>query len=86
VLTAFHTNSRGFKTTFDQLSAEKGLAFYDRHDDLETLLKNIVDLYKDVLRYVSELVDCIPGIGLVLDPSMSLLLPLIPRRLLTDLH
>ncbi|KAI0257619.1 hypothetical protein BJV78DRAFT_1115668 [Lactifluus subvellereus] len=67
-LTAFHTNSRGFKTTFDQLSAGKGLAFYDRHSSIETLLKGIIDLHKAILSYTTEILDCDPELGPIFGP------------------
>jgi hypothetical protein len=85
-LTAFHTNSRGFKTTYDHLSAKKGLDYYDQRDLVERLLREIIELHKELLIYLDKLVDSIPGIGPVLGPSMSPLLPLILLRLLTDLH
>lgn len=86
MLTAFHTNSRGFKTTFDQLSAGKGLAFYDRHNSIETLLKGIIDLHKNILSYTTEILGCDPDLGPIFGPSTSLLLPLILLRLFTELH
>ena len=71
-LTAFNTNSRGFQTTLHQLSADKGRAYYDNKDYIETLLKDIINFHKDVLSCFTELVYGIPELGPILGPSMSL--------------
>ena len=70
-LTAFNTNSRGFETTLKQLSADKGRAYYDNKDSIETLLKDTVDFHKDVLSCFTDLVYGIPELGPILGPSTS---------------
>ena len=70
-LTAFNTNSRGFSTTLNQLSADKGRAYYDNRDSIETLLKDTIDFHKDVLSCFTDLVYGIPELGPILGPSMS---------------
>ncbi|KAI0271354.1 hypothetical protein BC834DRAFT_437858 [Gloeopeniophorella convolvens] len=67
-LTAFYTNSRGFQTTLAQLGADKGLAFYNHEDTLETLLKDIVNAHKNVLSSVTELTYSVPVLGPILGP------------------
>jgi hypothetical protein len=70
-LTAFNTNSRGFQTSLNQLSADKGRASHDNKDSIERLVKDIINLHKDVLRCFTELVYGIPELGPILGPSMS---------------
>ncbi|KAA1468243.1 hypothetical protein DENSPDRAFT_877951 [Dentipellis sp. KUC8613] len=67
-LQAYKTNMLGFQSVFAQLGADKGLANYDKTDDLETLLKNTVNLNKDTLKSVNEMIDAIPTIGPLLGP------------------
>lgn len=61
----------GFQTALAQTGSDKGLANYDRTNDLETLLKDTVDLTKDTLNAVDLLVHNIPILGPILDPSAS---------------
>jgi hypothetical protein len=51
------------------LGRDKGLANYDRNNDLETLLKDIVNLNKDTLSSVTLIVYGIPLLGTILGPS-----------------
>lgn len=67
-LAEFNTNVRGFQSTLGELSSGKGLAFYDSNNDLETLLKNIVNANKSALGAVSKIVDNIPILGPILGP------------------
>ena len=67
---------RGFRDNMDRtqgilggLGRDKGLANYDRNNDLETLLKDIVNLNKDTLSSVTEIVYEIPILGPLLGPS-----------------
>lgn len=67
---------RGFRDNMDQaqgllgdLGRDKGLANYDRNNDLETLLKDIVNLNKDTLSSVTDIVYEIPLLGPILGPS-----------------
>ncbi|KAH9082142.1 hypothetical protein EDB83DRAFT_2512936 [Lactarius deliciosus] len=69
-LTAFNTNSRGFETTLKQLSADKGRAYYDNRDSIETLLNNMIDFHKDVLSCFTDLVYRTPELGPVLGPTI----------------
>jgi hypothetical protein len=72
------TEARGYQSNFlelqsllDQLGSDKGLANYDDTNDLETLLKNIVNLNKCLLTEVYDLINDIPVLGPVLGPSKS---------------
>ncbi|KAF8271456.1 hypothetical protein EI94DRAFT_1827650 [Lactarius quietus] len=69
-LTAFNTNSRGFETTLNQLSADKGRAYYDNKDSIETLLKDTIDFHKDVLSCFTDLVYVMPDLGPILGPTV----------------
>jgi len=67
---------RGFRDNMDRaqgilgdLGRDKGLANYDRDNDLETLLKDIVNLNKDTLSAVNDIVYEIPLLGSTLGPS-----------------
>lgn len=51
------------------LGRDKGLANYNRNNELETLLKNIVNLNKDTLSYVVAIVYEVPLLGPILGPS-----------------
>jgi hypothetical protein len=78
-LTDFHTNSQGFTTTLRRIDAYNGRAHYDGYP-VETLLKKFIDLHKDFLRDVTELIKCYPFLGPLLGPSTS------PLLLLLGLH
>ncbi|PCH33631.1 hypothetical protein WOLCODRAFT_160220 [Wolfiporia cocos MD-104 SS10] len=67
-LEAFHTNFLGFQTTLAALAADKGLADYDKSDELETMMKDTVNAVKYILRDTDELVYSIPGLGPMLGP------------------
>lgn len=68
-LTSFHSNILGLQDILSQLGADKGLANYDRTDDLETLLKNTVNLNKSALSSVDTIVYNLPLVGKTLGPS-----------------
>ena len=70
-LTDFHTNSRGFANTLHNLGADKGREHYDESDPIERLIKDDIDLHKDVLGYVNELCRRNPSVCLYLGPSTS---------------
>lgn len=59
------------RDAFAPLSRDKGLANYDRNSDMETFLKNMVNLNKDALNYISELTDSLPILGPLLGPGKS---------------
>lgn len=67
---------RGFRDDMDRaqgllgdLGRDKGLANYDRNNDLETLLKDIVNLNKNTLSSVTDIVYEVPLLGPTLGPS-----------------
>ncbi len=75
-LTGFNTNMDNFKTalvdaTSSSGTSDKGLANYDSTNDLETLLKEAINLNKGVLKATYQLVDALPVIGPILGPSKS---------------
>lgn len=68
-VTAFHSNLLGFQSVLQELGADKGLANYDRTNDLETLLKDLVNANKYLLKDIDDIVYDIPGLGSTLGPS-----------------
>ena len=68
-MTAFRENLNGFQDILAQLGADKGLANYDRSDQIETLLKNVVNANKYLLKDVDVMVDQLPAVGGTLGPS-----------------
>ncbi|KAI0365244.1 hypothetical protein BV20DRAFT_973430 [Pilatotrama ljubarskyi] len=65
---AYQDGLLGFQALLAQLAADKGLANYDRTDELETLLKNLVNLTKNTLKAIDILVYNIPVFGPELGP------------------
>lgn len=63
---------RGFQTALAQIGSDKGLANYDDKNNLETLLKDTVNLNKDALTAVDVAVYYLPILGPTLGPSASL--------------
>lgn len=78
-LTSYQNNQQGFQRALAQMGggggSDKGLANYDKNNDLETLLKNFVNLNKDTLSDIDKLVYSIPGLGPILGPSECLSTP-----------
>lgn len=68
-LSSFHTGLAGAQSTLRDLGRDRGLANYDRNNDLETSLKHLINLNKDTLKAVDEIVYQIPGLGPILGPS-----------------
>lgn len=68
-LTGFHTNMLGIEAILKELGADNGLANYDRTNDLETLLKNIVNVNKDTLSFITTITYNLPIVGSTLGPS-----------------
>ena len=66
---AFKDNTLAFSVILARLAADKGLANYDRRNELETLLKAYVNLHKRVLAYIYKLIADIPVLGPILGPS-----------------
>jgi len=67
-LTAFHSNVLGIQDIMSQLGTDKGLLNYDRTDDLETLLKDVVNINKNALSSVNTIVYNLPIVGKTLGP------------------
>ncbi|KAF8973937.1 hypothetical protein BDZ97DRAFT_408144 [Flammula alnicola] len=67
-LSAFNTNLSGFKDTLAQIPSDKGLANYDRTNDLETLLKNLINAIKNILSSTTSVVYNLPIVGPTLGP------------------
>ena len=68
-LNDFQLDVLGIKEILQTAGADMGLAFYDRTNDVQTLMKNVVNLHKDVLKATTILVDNIPVLGPILGPS-----------------
>ncbi|KAL1707317.1 hypothetical protein EV121DRAFT_255912 [Schizophyllum commune] len=67
-LNDFQLDVLGIKEILQTAGADRGLAFYDRTNDVQTLMKNVVNLHKDVLKATTILVDNIPVLGPILGP------------------
>ncbi|OJT12918.1 hypothetical protein TRAPUB_10483 [Trametes pubescens] len=67
-VTSYQDGLLGFQNVLAQLGADKGLENYDRANELETLLKDLVNLSKDTLSYIDQLVYQIPVLGPLLGP------------------
>ena len=68
-LTAFYTSAQGFQGLLANLFADKGLANYDKTDELQTTLKDFVNANKDALKAVSDIISNDPTLGPILGPS-----------------
>lgn len=68
-LTGFQTNLQSAVNLLSQLAADKGLANYDKNNGLETMLKNVVNMNKNVLSDATTMAYNIPDLGPVLGPS-----------------
>ncbi|KAI0655075.1 hypothetical protein C8Q70DRAFT_924100 [Cubamyces menziesii] len=66
--TGFQDGLSSVQSILVELGADRGLANYDPNDELETLLKNIVNLVKDTLKTVDNLVYQVPLLGPLLGP------------------
>ncbi|KAI0825139.1 hypothetical protein BC628DRAFT_1419498 [Trametes gibbosa] len=67
-VTAYKDTVANFQSILLQLGADKGLANYDRSDQLETLLKEILNVNKNTLSTISALVYNVPTLGPILGP------------------
>ena len=54
---------------FANIGADKGLANYDKSNEYETLLKDIINANKYLLKDTSDLIDATPLLGPLLGPS-----------------
>lgn len=68
-LRLYHSNLLCISSKLDYFGRSKGLDYYDRNSDIETLIKELINVHKDTLSYLSDLVDRIPGIGPVIGPG-----------------
>lgn len=71
----------GLEGVLGNLGADKGLANYDRSNTLETILKDVVNLDKDVLSSITVLVYNLPIVGKTLGPSTSSIYTCVTTRL-----
>lgn len=71
-LTGYYTNLGKFGIVLGQLGADKGLADYDKSDQIETLLKDTINDNKDLMSDTATLVNNTPYLGPILGPSKFL--------------
>lgn len=71
-LSSFHTNLAGAESILRDLGRDRGLANYDRNNELETTLKDLININKRTLKAVDEIVYQIPVLGPILGPSASI--------------
>ncbi|KAL5534222.1 hypothetical protein ACEPAG_684 [Sanghuangporus baumii] len=65
---SFSSSTQAFSSLFGQLAADKGLANYDKSNEVETMLKDVVNANKDALSAVTAMVYNIPDLGPILGP------------------
>lgn len=68
-LSGFSDNIDAFQVAYAATTSDKGLANYDRTNDIETLVKQIVNLLKNVLSSTDNLVYNLPIVGPIVGPS-----------------
>lgn len=68
-MTGFHTDLLGFQTILAQIGSDDGLANYDKNNDLEIVLKDMVNSVKYLLSDIDEMVYNLPAVGPTLGPS-----------------
>ncbi|PFH54488.1 hypothetical protein AMATHDRAFT_44354 [Amanita thiersii Skay4041] len=56
-LRGFHSILPGLEWILRELGSDNGLAYYDRNNNIETLLKNSVNICKDTMSAVNDLVN-----------------------------
>ncbi|EJD03943.1 uncharacterized protein FOMMEDRAFT_155063 [Fomitiporia mediterranea MF3/22] len=78
---SFQSNSQGFLAILSQLAADKGLANYDKNDQLETLLKDFVNASKNAVGAVYVMIKNDPTLGPILGPIVYELKCLIDETL-----
>lgn len=81
-LTAYKTSISEFQSALAYLGRDKGLANYNKNDDLETLLKDFINLHKNTLSYIDVVVYQLPVVGPMLGPSELRLLRIYLVRLI----
>ncbi|OCH96169.1 hypothetical protein OBBRIDRAFT_368030 [Obba rivulosa] len=67
-LTAYSSNLKSFQGLLAFLAADKGLANYDKSNQLETTLKNAVNTTKNVLSSISDMINADPTLGPLIGP------------------
>jgi len=67
-LTSFQSSMSTFNNLFGQLGSDDGLANYDKTDQVETVLKDVVNANKNALSAITVLVYNIPTLGPILGP------------------
>ncbi|KAJ7103520.1 hypothetical protein B0H15DRAFT_217330 [Mycena belliarum] len=67
-LSSYRTNFASLQSNLFEITSDKGLAYYDHLDDVETLLKNVVNFHKNVLSDVTALIYQLPILGPILGP------------------
>ncbi|KAJ7786324.1 hypothetical protein B0H16DRAFT_27390 [Mycena metata] len=70
-MTRYHDNFEDFRGILVLVPDDAGLLCYDRTDDLETYLKDIVNAHKEVVAATVAIVDGIPVLGPILAPLME---------------
>ncbi|KZS92977.1 hypothetical protein SISNIDRAFT_466363 [Sistotremastrum niveocremeum HHB9708] len=66
--TSYQNAFQGFQVLLGQMQSDKGLANYDKADKIQTLLKNAINLNKNLLSTITALVYQIPTLGPILGP------------------
>ncbi|KAF5390259.1 hypothetical protein D9757_002915 [Collybiopsis confluens] len=54
-----------------QGNLQKGEAFYDKNNGLETIIRDLINTIKDTLKYIKQLVDCTYLLGVPLGPLVG---------------
>ncbi|TCD71520.1 hypothetical protein EIP91_008901 [Steccherinum ochraceum] len=67
-LSGFQNNLATFSSLLAQMGADKGLANYDKNNQIETILKNVVNLNKYTLNDVHTMIAGLPTVGPILGP------------------
>ncbi|KAF7347823.1 hypothetical protein MVEN_01539800 [Mycena venus] len=68
-LKAYKTNFEDFQSIFILIAGtDKGLACYDPTNDLQTILKGVVNFHKTILSCTVTIIYAIPGLGPILGP------------------
>jgi len=69
-LSLFQGSLSSTQDILSQLGADKGLEYYDRTNDIETLLKDGINANKDALNSVAVLIENDPTLGPILGPTV----------------
>lgn len=66
---SYQQNSQGVDGILGQMATDKGLANYDKNDELETALKDYINSNKDAMAAVNNLIQNNPALASILGPS-----------------